>query len=43
MLEKAEIRASSFDELRIRVSNFNGLNLMVSLSNHGPNHFSASF
>ena len=28
MLKKAEIQASSFDKLRMRWSDFNGLNLM---------------
>jgi len=42
MLKKAEIRASSFDRLRMRQSGFNGLDLMVSLSNHGPHRFSAA-
>ena len=35
MLNKAEIQASSFDRLRMRWSDFSGLDLMVSLSNHG--------
>jgi hypothetical protein len=34
MPKKAEIRASSFDRLRKRPLVFNGLALMVSLSNH---------
>ena len=38
--EKAEIQASSFDRLRMRWSDFNGLDLMVSLSNHEPHRFS---
>ena len=33
--EKAEILASSFDKLRVRLSDFNGLDFMVSLSHHG--------
>jgi hypothetical protein len=41
MLKKAEIQASSFDRLRMRLSDFNGLALMVSLSNHGQHRFSA--
>jgi hypothetical protein len=40
--EKAEILASSFDKLRMRLSVFNGLILMVSLSNHGQHRFSAA-
>ena len=39
MLNKAEIQASSFDRLRMRWSDFNGLDLMVSLSNHEPHRF----
>ncbi len=35
MLKKHEIVASSFDKLRMRVSDFNGLDLMVSLSRFG--------
>jgi len=42
MLKKAEIRASSFDKLRMSESDFNGLDLMASLSNHGPHRFSAA-
>jgi hypothetical protein len=42
MLKNAEIPASSIDRLRMRWSDFNGLNLMVSLSNHGPHRFSAA-
>jgi hypothetical protein len=42
MLKKAEIQASSFDRLRMRWSDFNGLDLMVSVSNHEPHRFSAS-
>ena len=34
----AEIQASSLD----RFSDFNGLALMASLSNHGPHHFFAA-
>jgi len=33
---------SSFDKLRMRLSVFNGLNLMVSLPNHGPHRFGLS-
>jgi hypothetical protein len=33
------ISCSSFDRLRMRPSDFNGLDLMVSLSNHGPHRF----
>jgi hypothetical protein len=36
MLKKAEIQASSFDRLRVMWSDFNGLDLMVGLSNHEP-------
>ena len=39
LLKKVEIRASSFDRLRMRLSDFSGLDLMVSLSNHGPHLF----
>jgi len=35
LLKKHEILASSFDRLRMRSRVFNGLALMVSLSNHG--------
>jgi hypothetical protein len=35
MLKNAEIRASSFDKLRMSESDFNGLDLMVSLSRFG--------
>jgi hypothetical protein len=42
MLKKHESVASSFDRLRMRPSIFKGLNLMVSLSNHGQHRFSAS-
>jgi hypothetical protein len=35
MLKKAEIQTSSFDRLRMRWSDFNGLDLMVSLSRFG--------
>jgi hypothetical protein len=42
MLKKVEISASSFDKLRMGVNNFKGLDLMVSLSNHGPHRFSAA-
>jgi len=42
MLKKVEISASSFDKLRMRVSDFKGLDLMVSLSNHGQHRFSAA-
>jgi hypothetical protein len=35
MLKNAEIPASSFDRLRMRWSDFNGLDLMVSLSRFG--------
>ena len=42
MLKNAEIPASSFDRLRMRWSDFNGLDLMVSLSNHGPHPFFSS-
>jgi hypothetical protein len=41
-LKKTENVASSFDRLRMRPSVFSGLNLMVSLSNHGRIRFSAS-
>jgi hypothetical protein len=34
-LKKAEIQAASFDKLRIRSSDFNGLGLMVRLSRFG--------
>jgi hypothetical protein len=33
MVKKAEIQASPFDRLTMRWSDFNGLDLMVSLSN----------
>ena len=36
------IWASSFDKLRMRSRVFNGLALMVSLSNHGRHRFSAA-
>jgi len=39
LLKKHEILASSFDKLRMRPRIFNGLILMVSLSNHGQHHF----
>jgi hypothetical protein len=39
LLKKREILASSFDRLRMRSRVFNGLILMVSLSNHGRHHF----
>jgi len=42
LLKKYEILASSFDRLRMRPRVFNGLILMVSLSNHGQHHFLAS-
>jgi hypothetical protein len=42
MLKKPENVASSFDRLRMRPDVFNGLNLMVSLSNHKQNRFSAA-
>ncbi len=35
MLKKHEIVASSFDKLRMRVGDFNGLGLMASLSRFG--------
>jgi hypothetical protein len=35
MLKNREILFSSFDKLRMRLSVLSGLNLMVSLSNHG--------
>jgi hypothetical protein len=41
LLKNAEIPASSFDML-MRWSDFNGLDLMVSLSNHGLHRFSAA-
>jgi hypothetical protein len=39
LLKKHEILASSFDKLRMRLSVFNDLDLMVSLSNHGQHRF----
>jgi hypothetical protein len=42
LLKKPEILASSFDKLRMRLSVFNELILMVSLSNHGQHRFSAA-
>jgi hypothetical protein len=41
MLKKAEIQASSFKRPRMRWSDFNGLDLMVSLSDHGSHRMSA--
>jgi hypothetical protein len=38
MQMKQEMLASSFDKLRMSACAFNGLNLMVSLSNHGERH-----
>jgi len=35
LLKKAEIQAPSFDRLRMRASDFNGLDLMVSSSRFG--------
>jgi len=40
--EKVVTLASSFDKLRMRSSDFNGLNLMVSPPNHGRHRFSAA-
>jgi hypothetical protein len=42
LLKKPESLASSFDKLRMRLSVFNELILMVSLSNHGQYRFSAA-
>jgi hypothetical protein len=39
MRKKGEFYASSFDRLRVRSRNFNGLNLMVSLLNHELHRF----
>jgi hypothetical protein len=43
LLKKPEILASSFGKLRMRLSVFNELILMVSLSNHGQHRFSAAY
>jgi hypothetical protein len=42
LLKKYEILSSSFDRLRMRSRVFDGLALMVSLSNHGQHRFSAA-
>ena len=42
LLKKAEIQAASFDKLRMRWNDFNGLDLMVSSPNHEPHRFSAA-
>jgi hypothetical protein len=39
LLKKAELQAASFDKLTMRWSDFNGLDLTVSLPSHGLHRF----